>query len=64
MAESAMQVTRILDNVNRGDPEAVGRLAAVVYDELHRLAAGQLRDERADERLPSAIRVIQGNPSS
>ncbi len=51
-----MQVTRILDNVNRGDPEAVGRLAAVVYDELHRLASGQLRDERADHTLqPTAL---------
>ena len=51
-----MQVTRIIDNVNRGDPEAVGRLAVVVYDELHRLAAGQLRDERADHTLqPTAL---------
>ncbi len=51
-----MQVTRILDNVNRGDPEAVGRLATVVYDELHRLASGQLRDERPDHTLqPTAL---------
>jgi hypothetical protein len=34
-------VTRILESIEQGDPHAAEQLLPLVYDELHRLAAGQ-----------------------
>lgn len=54
--DCATELTRILDDVNRGDTDALGRLANVVYEELHRLAAAQMGHERADHTLqPTAL---------
>src|SRR5262249_12701212 len=48
--------TVILDRINRGESGAVGFLLSTVYDELHRLAAGQMGRERQDHTLqPTAL---------
>jgi RNA polymerase sigma factor (TIGR02999 family) len=45
------EVTRLLDDLNRGLPGAADRLAAVIYTELHRLAEYALRRESAGHTL-------------
>lgn len=44
-------VTSLLLRLVDGDPEAMDRLMPLVYDELRRLAAGQLRREREEHTL-------------
>ena len=47
---------RLLLDLKNGDPAAVDRLMPIVYDELRRLAAHYLRDERAAATLqPTAL---------
>jgi RNA polymerase sigma-70 factor (ECF subfamily) len=54
--DPSAQVTRLLLDLKNGDPAAVGRLMPIVYDELRRLAAHYLRDERAAATLqPTAL---------
>jgi len=49
-------VTGLLDDWTRGDARALDRLLPLVYDELRRVAARQLRRERADHSLqPTAL---------
>ncbi len=49
-------VTRILAAIERGDPHAAGQLLPLVYDELRRLAARHLDQERAGQTLqPTAL---------
>lgn len=49
-------VTGLLDDWTRGDARALDRLLPLVYDELRRVAARQLRRERADHTLqPTAL---------
>jgi RNA polymerase sigma factor (TIGR02999 family) len=49
-------VTRILDNVGRGDPHAAAELLPLVYDELRKLAAAHLAGEKAGHTLqPTAL---------
>jgi len=49
-------VTRILDEARAGRPGALEELWPIVYDELRRLAAAQLRRERAGHTLqPTAL---------
>jgi len=49
-------VTALLDRWNAGDPDALKQLIGVVHGELRRLAAAQLRHERADHTLqPTAL---------
>lgn len=56
MDPTPSDVTRLLSAATEGDPGAVEQLLPVVYDELKRLAAGQLRQERADHTLgPTAL---------
>ena len=45
------QVTLLLRDVKSGNGEALDRLIPIVYDELRRLAAHYLRDERAAATL-------------
>ncbi|MEZ5355490.1 MAG: ECF-type sigma factor [Bryobacteraceae bacterium] len=40
-----MQITKLLEQVHAGDPQALRNLIPLVYDELKRLAAGHLRRE-------------------
>ena len=54
--DASAQVTRLLLDVKNGDPAAIDQLIPVVYDELRRLAAHYLRDERAAATLqPTAL---------
>jgi RNA polymerase sigma factor (TIGR02999 family) len=49
--EPAGEVTRLLQSWREGDPEAFERLIPVVYDQLHRIALGLMRQERSDHTL-------------
>ena len=54
--DPSSDVTRLLLDLKNGDPAAVDALIPIVYDELRRLAAYYLRDERAAETLqPTAL---------
>lgn len=44
-------VTQILDAIGAGDPHAASRLLPLVYDELRKLAARRLTNERAGQTL-------------
>jgi len=44
-------VTRLLEAMNDGDPEAGDRLIPIVYDELRRLATAYMRRERGGHTL-------------
>jgi RNA polymerase sigma factor (TIGR02999 family) len=49
-------VTRILADIEQGDPHAADRLLAIVYAELRRLAAQRLAHERPGQTLdPTAL---------
>jgi RNA polymerase sigma factor (TIGR02999 family) len=49
-------VTRILDAIGQGDPQAAGQLLPLVYDELRKLAAQRLAREKPGQTLqPTAL---------
>src|SRR5436853_2892162 len=49
-------VSRILGAIDDGDPSAAGRLLPLVYDELRRLAAQKLAQEKPGQTLqPTAL---------
>ena len=61
------EVTHILSAIERGDPHATAQLLPLVYDELRKLAAARLAEERADHTLqPTALvheaylRLVEG----
>jgi RNA polymerase sigma factor (TIGR02999 family) len=51
IARVEKDVTALLLDWGRGNQEALNQLAPLVYDELHRIAARQLRRERGDHTL-------------
>jgi RNA polymerase sigma factor (TIGR02999 family) len=52
----AREVTRLLQNLNAGDREAVDELVPLVYSELRKLAAHYLKSEREGHTLqPTAL---------
>ncbi len=51
------EVTRILSAIEQGDPEAVEQLLPLVYDELRRLAAEKMREERPGQTLQATALV-------
>ena len=56
MLGSMSEVTRILSAVEQGDPRAAEQLLPLVYDELRKLAAARMAEERADHTLqPTAL---------
>ena len=56
MSSSSQEVSLLLEQHRQGQPEAFKRLLSLVYDELRKLAAYQLRAERADHTLqPTAL---------
>jgi RNA polymerase sigma factor (TIGR02999 family) len=56
MSESTRNVTELLRAWNAGDSEARDRATALVYDELRRRAAAQIRRERPGHTLqPTAL---------
>jgi RNA polymerase sigma factor (TIGR02999 family) len=50
-------VTRILSAIEQGDPHAADRLLPLVYDELRRLAAQKLAQERPGQTLQATALV-------
>ena len=50
-------VTRIFSAIEQGDPHAVEQLLPLVYDELRRLAASQMAQERPDHTLNATALV-------
>jgi RNA polymerase sigma factor (TIGR02999 family) len=50
-------VTRILDAIAEGDPQAAGQLLPLVYDELRRLAAQKLAHEKPGQTLDATALV-------
>jgi RNA polymerase sigma factor (TIGR02999 family) len=68
MITAMSELTRILDQINRGDPHAAGELLPLVYDELRKLAAARLAEEKPGQTLqPTALvheaylRLVGGN---
>jgi RNA polymerase sigma factor (TIGR02999 family) len=54
--EQQSQVTTILGELRAGKADAMDRLVALVYDDLRRVAAGLLHQERPDHTLqPTAL---------
>ena len=50
-------VTRILDQVQQGDPKAAEELLPLVYDELRRLAAAKMAHEKPGQTLQATALV-------
>ena len=50
-------VTRLLDEAASGDPNAAGALLPLVYDELRKLAAQRLADEKPGQTLQATALV-------
>ena len=50
-------VTRILSQIEQGDPSAAEQLLPLVYDELRRLAAAKLAQERPGQTLQATALV-------
>jgi RNA polymerase sigma factor (TIGR02999 family) len=51
------EVTRILSAIEQGDPKAASQLLPLVYDELRRLAAQKLAQERPGQTLEATALV-------
>jgi RNA polymerase sigma factor (TIGR02999 family) len=50
-------VTRILSQIEQGDPQAAEKLLPFVYDELRKLAAGKLAQEKPGQTLQATALV-------
>jgi RNA polymerase sigma factor (TIGR02999 family) len=56
MEEANGEVTTLLERWREGDPEVLGTLAPLVYEQLHTIAKGYMRRERFDHTLqPTAL---------
>jgi RNA polymerase sigma factor (TIGR02999 family) len=56
MLHSVADVTQILNAIDQGDPHAATELLPLVYDELRKLAAAHLADEKPGQTLqPTAL---------
>jgi RNA polymerase sigma factor (TIGR02999 family) len=51
------EVTRILDQIHQGDPQAAEQLLPLVYDELRKLAAQKLAQEKPGQTLQATALV-------
>jgi DNA-directed RNA polymerase specialized sigma24 family protein len=67
MNEPQKDVTILLDAISAGDQSAPEKLLEAVYDDLRRLAAKYMRDERGDHTLQATalvheayIRLVDG----
>ena len=56
-AVSMNDVTRILSAIEHGDPQAAEQLLPLVYDELRKLAAQKLAQEKPGQTLQSTALV-------
>src|SRR5271157_2709390 len=57
MGSSSPDVTVLLSELTRGNPEAEAKLVPLVYDELKRLARSYMRRERRDHTLQATALV-------
>src|SRR5262245_47535020 len=64
------EVTRILSAIEQGDPHAAEQLLPVVYEELRRLAAQKLAQEKPGQTLQATalvheayLRLVGGDPT-
>ena len=64
-------VTHILSAIERGDPHAAGRLLPLVYDELRRLAAEKMAQEKPGQTLQATalvheayVRLVAGDDAA
>jgi RNA polymerase sigma factor (TIGR02999 family) len=57
MLASMSEVTRVLAAIDRGEPHAAAELLPLVYDELRKLAARRLAQERAGQTLEATALV-------
>ncbi len=64
------EITSLLDSVQQGSPEAARRLLPLVYDELRRLAAQRLAQEKPGQTLEATalvheayLRLVSDAPS-
>jgi RNA polymerase sigma factor (TIGR02999 family) len=55
-------VTRILSAIEQGDPHAAEQLLPLVYDELRKLAAQRLAQEKPGQTLQATALVHEANP--
>src|SRR5947209_9890964 len=51
------EVTRVLSAIDRGDPQAAEQLLPLVYDELRKLAAQRLSQEKPGQTLQATALV-------
>lgn len=56
-SEIMTDVTRILTQIEQGDPSAAGQLLPLVYDELRKLAAARLVQEKPGQTLQATALV-------
>jgi RNA polymerase sigma factor (TIGR02999 family) len=56
-ASNSQEVTRLLVDWSQGDPDALEKLAPLVYDELRRLARGYMDGQRPDHTLQTTALV-------
>jgi RNA polymerase sigma factor (TIGR02999 family) len=64
------EVTRILSAIDQGDPHAAEQLLPLVYDELRKLAAQKLAQEKPGQTIQATalvheayLRLVDGEPS-
>jgi RNA polymerase sigma factor (TIGR02999 family) len=57
MLERMSEVTHILSAIEQGDPHAAGQLLPLIYDELRRLAAQRLAQEKPGQTLQATALV-------
>src|SRR5829696_1715622 len=57
MLSGVANVTQILNAIERGDPKAAADLLPLVYDQLRKLAAARLADERPGQTLQATALV-------
>ena len=56
MSTNSSEISLLLDQYREGQAEAFGKLMALVYDDLRRIAAWQLQTERSEHTLqPTAL---------
>ena len=56
-APATGDVTQILSRIERGDPQAAGQLLPLVYDELRKLAAAKMAQEKPGQTLQATALV-------
>src|ERR1700730_254165 len=55
------EATRLLSAIEQGEPHAAAQLLPLVYDELRKLAAQKLAQEKRGQTLQATARVHEGD---